>query len=177
MLVVLFLFGLHLTASLLISNRVLSIRHCPQPLKSTPNDADDTKLSAELDNILTEEEVIERDRLIQIQELKDKEVFLERDTGRWECQACGYIYSEAQGYEKKGIPAGTKFDNIEKFRCPQCGANKKYFIKETETVSGFKENMNYGLGGNALTAGTKSNLIYGGLLAGFLLFMSGYLLE
>ena len=55
--------------------------------------------------------------------------------------------------------------------------NKKYFVKETETVSGFKENMNYGLGGNSLTAGNKSNLIYGGLFLGFALFMSGYLLE
>jgi hypothetical protein len=59
----------------------------------------------------------------------------------------------------------------------QCGANKKYFVPETETLSGFKENLKYGLGGNAMTAGMKSNFIFGGLFLFFLIFMSGYLLE
>jgi hypothetical protein len=59
----------------------------------------------------------------------------------------------------------------------QCGANKKYFVEETETLSGFKVNQNYGLGGNSLTAGQKSSLIFGGLFLGFLVFMSGYLME
>lgn len=42
--------------------------------------------------------------------------------------------------------------------------------------SGFAENQAYGLGGNTLTEGQKSNVIFGGLFAGFLLLMSGYLL-
>jgi hypothetical protein len=44
-------------------------------------------------------------------------------------------------------------------------------------LSGFKENLKFGLGGNAMTAGQKSNLIFGGLAIGFIIFMSGYLLE
>jgi len=56
--------------------------------------------------------------------------------GKYECQACGYIYDESVGNEKKGIAPGTPFNEIEKFRCPQCGANKKYFVADVETLSG-----------------------------------------
>jgi len=40
-----------------------------------------------------------------------------------------------------------------------------------------QENLKYGIGTNSLTAGQKANLIYGGLFLGFLVFMSGYMLE
>lgn len=125
----------------------------------------------------SEEEKYKREKLAEIRELQAKEVFVERNTGRWECQACGFVYDESDGYEKRGVPAGTQFAAVENFRCPQCGAGKKYFVQETETLSGFKENLKYGFGGNSLTAGQKSNLIYGGLAIGFVIFMSGYLLE
>ena len=125
----------------------------------------------------TKEEKYKREKLAEIAERKAAEVFVTRNTGKFECQACGYIYSEAQGYAKRGIAPGTSFETIEKFRCPQCGVDKKYFVAEQETLSGFKENLKYGLGGNNLTAGQKSNLIFGGLFLGFLIFMSGYLLE
>jgi len=81
------------------------------------------------------------------------------------------------GLPKKGIAPGTPFDDIEVFRCPQCGANKKYFVAETETLSGFKENQKFGFGGNSMTAGAMSNLIFGGLGIFFVLFLSGYLLD
>lgn len=42
--------------------------------------------------------------------------------------------------------------------------------------AGFADNQNYGFGGNSMTEGQKSNLIFGGLFIGFLLLMSGYLL-
>ena len=125
----------------------------------------------------SEEERYRREKLAEIRELQAKEVFVERNTGRWECQACGFVYDEKDGYEKRGVPRGTPFAAVENFRCPQCGAGKKYFVEETETLSGFKENLKYGFGGNALTAGQKSYLIYGGLALGFAVFMSGYLLE
>ena len=125
----------------------------------------------------TPQEKYKREKLAQISELKAKEVFVTRNTGKFECQACGYVYDEAVGLPKKGILPGTSFEEIEKFRCPQCGANKKYFVAEQETISGFKENLKFGLGGNSLTSGQKSNLIFGGLFIGFLIFMSGYLLE
>ena len=121
----------------------------------------------------TKEETYKREKLAEIAEKKSKEVFMTRQTGRWECQACGYVYAEAKGYAKMDILPGTPWDQIEKFRCPQCGVGKKYFVEESETVSGFKENMKYGFGGNTLTGGQKSNLIFGGLFVGFLIFMSG----
>jgi len=125
----------------------------------------------------TAEEKYKREKLAEIAEKKAAEVFMTRNTGRYECQACGYIYSEAEGYAKRGIAPGTSFDNVENFRCPQCGVGKNYFVAETETLSGFKENLKYGFGGNGLTGGQKSNLIFGGLFIGFAIFMSGYLLE
>lgn len=125
----------------------------------------------------TEEQRKRREKLEQIENLRSQEVFVTRNTGRYECQACGYIYDEGKGYEKRGIAAGTSFADIEKFRCPECGANKKYFVAQTETLSGFKENLKYGIGTNTMTGGQKSNLIYGGLFIGFLILMSGYLLE
>jgi rubredoxin len=125
----------------------------------------------------TAEEKYKREKLAEIAEKKAAEVFVSRDTGKWECQACGYVYDTSKGNAKKGIAPGTPFEEIETFRCPQCGANKKYFVAETETLSGFKENLKYGFGGNAMTAGAKSNIIFGGLGLGFVLFLSGYLLE
>lgn len=127
----------------------------------------------------TEEEKYKREKLIEIAEKKAQEVFVTQDTGRFECQACGYIYDEAKGYAKKGIVPGTKFTDeaLDKFRCPTCGANKKYFIAETETLSGFKENLKYGIGGNSMTGESKNTLIFGGLLFSFALLMSGYLME
>jgi rubredoxin len=109
--------------------------------------------------------------------LRAQEVFVVKKTGNHECQACGYVYKEARGLPEKGIAPGTQFLSIEKFRCPQCGASKKYFVAEEETLSGFKENMKFGLGANSLTGDQKGLLIFGGLFAGFLLFMSGYLLN
>lgn len=84
------------------------------------------------------EEKYKREKLAEIAERKAKEVFVTRETGRWECQACGYVYSVEKGYAKYDVLPGTPFSEIEKFRCPQCGANKKYFIAEKETLSGFK---------------------------------------
>ena len=126
---------------------------------------------------LSPEEQYKRDKLAEIAERKAQEVFMERSTGKYECQACGYIYDESKGVPKKNIPPGTTFDSMEKFRCPECGANKKYFIAETEVVSGFKQNQKYGLGANSLTGEQKGLLIYGGLALGVLIFLSGYLLE
>lgn len=126
---------------------------------------------------LTPAEKLRKEKQEEINALRAKEVFETRETGRYECQACGYIYDESKGYEKKGIEPGTPWNEIEKFRCPNCGASKKYFVQETETVSGFKDNMKYGFGGNSMTSGQKNLLIFGGLLATFFLFLSGYLLE
>ena len=71
----------------------------------------------------TEEERYKRTKLAEIAEKQALEVFVSRNTGKWECQSCGYVYSEAQGNEKYNIKAGTPFDQIEKFRCPQVRLN------------------------------------------------------
>jgi rubredoxin len=139
-----------------------------QPSEPAP-DADASPLSPE--------EQYKKDKLAEIAEKKALEVFMDRSTGRHECQACGWVYDEAKGLSKKNIAPGTPFESIDKFRCPECGANKKYFIAETEIVSGFKQNQKYGFGGNSMTGDAKGALIYGGLFLGFLIFLSGYLLD
>ena len=87
------------------------------------------------------------------------------------------LYMTKKMDEERGVPRGTPFAAVRIFGVLSNGAGKKYFVEETETLSGFKENLKYGFGGNALTAGQKSYLIYGGLALGFAVFMSGYLLE
>ena len=67
----------------------------------------------------SEEERYKRTKLAEIAEKQALDVFVSRNTGKWECQSCGYIYSEEKGNEKYNIKAGTPFDQIDKFRCPQ----------------------------------------------------------
>ena len=79
----------------------------------------------------TEEERYKRVKLAEIAEKQALEVFVSRNTGKWECQSCGYIYSEEKGNEKYNIKAGTPFDQIEKFRCPQVSdEHPRYCLKE-----------------------------------------------
>jgi rubredoxin len=153
-----------------------------EKLNSSPNNSETEGSATTTDGeVIPQEETAQqkyrREKLAEIAEDKAKEVFVTRSTGRYECQACGYVYDETKGLPKKGVAPGTPIDDIDKFRCPQCGASKKYFVAETETLSGFKENLKFGIGTNALTAGQKSLLIYGGLLLGVAVFLSGYLLE
>ena len=55
------------------------------------------------------------------------------------------------------------------WRCPVCGAQKKRFanVGPAGTPSGFKENLDFGLGVNRLTPGQKS------ILMGALIIMRG----
>jgi rubredoxin-NAD+ reductase len=44
---------------------------------------------------------------------------------RWICDACGYIYDEAQGDPDSGLAAGTRFADIpDDWQCPLCGLRK-----------------------------------------------------
>ena len=44
---------------------------------------------------------------------------------RWECQQCGFIYDEAEGWEEENISPGTKWEDIpEDWTCPDCGAGR-----------------------------------------------------
>ena len=96
---------------------------------------------------------------------------------RFECLACGYKYEPVKGDDRSTISTGVPFQEIPlNWRCPVCSAPKKRFanIGPAGTPSGFKENLNYGLGVNALTPGQKSILIFGGLAVGVLFFLSLY---
>jgi rubredoxin len=47
---------------------------------------------------------------------------------RWHCPLCGFVYDEAEGLEIDGIPAGTRFADIEAdWTCPNCDAAKAEF--------------------------------------------------
>lgn len=44
---------------------------------------------------------------------------------RWICEACGFIYDEAQGDPDSGLAPGTRFADIpEGWECPICGMRK-----------------------------------------------------
>jgi len=50
---------------------------------------------------------------------------------KWKCTICGYIYNPSEGDPDSGIKPGTAFEDIpDDWRCPLCGAMKKYFKKE-----------------------------------------------
>lgn len=95
---------------------------------------------------------------------------------RYECDSCGYIYEPVKGDGAK-FSGGTAFKEIPtSWRCPVCGAPKRQFrnIGPVGSPSGFKENLNYGMGVNRLTPGQKNILIFGSLVLGFIFFMSLY---
>lgn len=47
---------------------------------------------------------------------------------KWKCNICGWIYDEDSGLSDAGINPGTKWEDVDDdFRCPKCGAQKKWF--------------------------------------------------
>lgn len=113
----------------------------------------------------------------EIDRLRAAEKFMKVGTGEATCQNCTYKYSPKQGDEEYPVPKGTQFRELpEDWQCPVCGAGKKGFKVDEQTVAGFAENQSYGLGTNAMTEGQKSLLIYGSLAGFFVLFLLGYLL-
>lgn len=110
--------------------------------------------------------------------LRAAEKFMKIGTGEAQCMACGYEYSPKEGDSEYPISPGTPFQRLPgDWQCPICGAEKRTFQDKAREIAGFSENQNYGLGGNSLTSGQKSLLIYGSLLFFFGLFVLGYLLQ
>ncbi|MGG6240245.1 rubredoxin [Nodosilinea sp. AN01ver1] len=100
-----------------------------------------------------------------------------QDMDRYECRACGYSYEPTKGDSQAKVPVGVAFEDLPlNWRCPVCSAPKKQFsnIGPAGSPSGFKENLNYGLGVNRLTPGQKNILIFSALALGFLFFISLY---
>lgn len=47
------------------------------------------------------------------------------DYQRYVCDACGFIYDEAEGDPDSGLMAGTRFEDIpDDWQCPLCGLTK-----------------------------------------------------
>lgn len=47
---------------------------------------------------------------------------------KWKCSICGWTYDPEKGLPEKNIAPGTPFENLSQdFRCPECGAMKKWF--------------------------------------------------
>tara|TARA_Y100001968_G_scaffold330735_1_gene383411 strand:+ start:6491 stop:6877 length:387 start_codon:yes stop_codon:yes gene_type:complete len=114
-------------------------------------------------------------------QLSEKTFEIDVNTHLFECRGCGYVYDPEEGVKKYGITKGTSFLDLDKatFRCPVCRLDIEAFrdIGTKSTPSGFKENMDYGLGINTLTAGQKNVLIFGGLAFAFACFLSLYSLH
>ena len=107
-----------------------------------------------------------------------EEKFAVVNTGIYECRSCGYKYNETAGDPSYPIPPGLPFEKLpEDWRCPTCGASQSFFESKRMEIAGFEQNQQFGLGANTLTSGQKLLLIYGGLLLGFALFLSGYFLQ
>ncbi|HEY9691281.1 MAG TPA: rubredoxin [Oculatellaceae cyanobacterium] len=103
-----------------------------------------------------------------------------KELDQYECRACGYTYEPEKGDSKNNIPPGTTFDELPlNWRCPVCGAKTTAFqnLGPVGSPSGFKENLNYGLGVNRLTPAQKNLLIFGALGLGVLFFLSLYGLQ
>ena len=100
-----------------------------------------------------------------------------REMDCYECRSCGYTYEPAKGDNRTQVPVGVPFKELsDSWRCPVCGASQTQFrnVGPIGTASGFKENLNYGLGVNKLTPGQKNLLIFGALGIAVLFFLSLY---
>ncbi|KAE9598098.1 hypothetical protein Lal_00003965 [Lupinus albus] len=138
-------------------------------IKSIDISKEDTS-QPEPDSISSESEPFDKRRL--------EEKFAVLNTGIYECRSCGYIYDESVGDPSYPIAPGFQFQKLpEDWRCPTCGAAKTFFQSKSVEIAGFAQNQQFGLGGNSLTSGQKTLLIYGTLLSFFALFLSGYFLQ
>ncbi|GBG92437.1 hypothetical protein CBR_g55374 [Chara braunii] len=109
---------------------------------------------------------------------REAESFAVVNTGDYECRSCGYEYIEVMGDASYPIPPGMPFTSLPSdWACPICGAPRTYFNPKRVEIAGFVQNQKYGLGGNSMTSGQKSLLIYGSLLFFFAVFLSGYFLQ
>ncbi|XP_051139499.1 uncharacterized protein LOC127257175 [Andrographis paniculata] len=114
----------------------------------------------------------------QLEQRRVEEKFAVVNTGIHECRSCGFRYNQAVGDPSYPIPAGMPFERLpDDWRCPTCGASQSFFESKRVEIAGFEQNQQYGFGGNSLTSGQKALLIYGGLILGFVFFLSGYFLQ
>ena len=61
-------------------------------------------------------------------------------TRRFVCMLCMHVYDETEGDPDSGIPPGTLWEDVpDSWKCPQCGAEKKYFEEEARFLRGPEE--------------------------------------
>ncbi|KAG6551662.1 hypothetical protein Mapa_006749 [Marchantia paleacea] len=143
-------------------------------------DVDDSATEAEEPSVKSAEAEAEADSAVQVPNPRRglEERFAVINTGKFECRSCGHVYDAAKGDSNYPIAAGIEFGGLpEDWRCPTCGAAKSYFQSKSVEIAGFAQNQQFGLGGNSLTEGQKSLLIYGTFAFFFTLFLAGYLLQ
>ena len=135
------------------------------------------QVSAGTGQALVEEERGLTEKEKEIARLRAAEKFLMRDTGDATCQTCGYKYTMSEGVQDRAYPIqrNTPFDIIPaSWACPNCKSPKAFFTPIQIEIAGFEENQAYGIGANTWTESQKSNAIFGGLGALFVLFIAGY---
>ena len=153
------------------AHRASPLRAAEEEVTFTFGDAQD--VSTETSEALVEEEREMTEREKEIARLKAAEVFMTKETGNAKCSTCGYKFNWEKG--APGLPPKTPFELVpDSWACPNCKSPKAFFEPETIEIAGFADNQNYGLGTNQWTEAQKSNAIFGGLGAFFLLFIAGY---
>ena len=56
------------------------------------------------------------------------EATVQADATHWICLPCGHLYDSAEGAPEQGIPAGTRFEDIDAgYACPVCGVGTEEF--------------------------------------------------
>ncbi len=183
--VLVLLAALSLSSSLTAPAAFLRSRAPLLRLSSTPGEGDDmvgvdsgASSSSSFSPTIDAEMDAQEKAAKKVAELKAQEVFIKRETGIWACGTCDYKYDEAKGdMDMIGgtNPAGTPFAELpSNYRCPTCRSSKDSFTAVVEEIAGFEVNQGYGFGTNGMTGGQKNLLIFGGLGAFFVLFLSGY---
>merc|ERR1719454_225271 len=122
-----------------------------------------------------ERELTEKEK--EIARLRAAEKFMMKDTGNARCKTCGFVYKWEEGAMPQ-VPKKTPFAMVPNaFSCPSCKSPKAFFEPEQIEIAGFADNQAYGFGTNTWTEGQKSNAIFGGLAAFFVLLLGGYALN
>lgn len=57
-------------------------------------------------------------------------------TGKYICSICGTVYDPVKGHPDRGIPAGTRFEDLpDDWHCPKCRQGKSVLIKRKLALS------------------------------------------
>jgi rubredoxin len=153
-----------------------------EPVESTSTEATSEDGDDEIDPMeeadMDESTRLAMEKMRRADELRAQEVFMTKSTGKFGCTNCDWVYDETKGDTMMiggMVKPGTVFEDLpSNWRCPVCRASKDSFEEELIEIPGFEVNQGYGFGTNAMTAGQKNGLIFGGLGFFFVLFLSGY---